>query len=260
MYYKRIRGLRIKDFWFEEDRALEQEPGADFAQYHDMPIVPTNGQNMMVRSDRLTLVNDLQETEEELMSRFKKNTKYEIKRAAKEGCYAEFLTSTALLEKKEILVRIDTAHAQMFAEKGKKSKKEYPTMLAAAKANMLAVTVGYLQDGRECAYHVYIIGNGTARLLHSISSFREAVTGDDRNAIGRLNRYLHYEDMLYFKRLGYTTYDWGGYSEEEQLKSISEFKKAFGGEIKDIYTVIYATSPFGKILSELVKRVKFKEK
>ena len=260
MYYQRTRGLRIKDFWFVNDRERDLEPGADFAQYHDMPAVPGDTQNMMVQNQRLTLVNDLTETEEELMARFKKNTKYEIKRAAKEGSYAEFLSGAALLEKKEILARIDKAHAQMFADKGKKSKREYPTMLAAAKANMLTVTVGYLPDGRECAYHVYIVGNGTARLLHSISVFREATTNEDRNAIGRLNRFLHYADMQHLKQGGYTVYDWGGYSEEEQLKSISDFKKAFGGEITEIYTVIYATSPVGKLLSKLVKWVKFRGK
>ena len=260
MYYQRTRGLRIKDFWFVEDRKREQEPGADFAQYHDMPEIPVDAQDMMVSYQRLTLVNDLTETEEDLMARFKKNTKYEIKRSAKEGSYAQFLSGDALLEKKEILARVDKAHAQMFADKGKKSKREYPTMLAAAKAGMLMVSVGYLADGRECAYHVYIIGNGTARLLHSISVFRGANSNEDRNAIGRLNRFLHYEDMLHLKQQGYTVYDWGGYSEEEQLKSISDFKKAFGGEITQIYTVIYATSPLGKLLSRLVKWVKFRGK
>ncbi len=49
---------------------------------------------------------------------------------------------------------------------------------------------------------------------------------------------LHYEAMLFFKRLGYMVYDFGGYyiSEEEnernrKLLSISRFKESFGGEV-----------------------------
>ena len=39
------------------------------------------------------------------------------------------------------------------------AEREKAAKLAAAKANMLAFSLGYLPDGRECAYHVYVIGN-----------------------------------------------------------------------------------------------------
>ena len=256
MYYVRNRGLRIKDFWFIDERTTE-ESGAAFAQYHDLNTIPENTEGLIAQQDRKTLVNNLLENEEEIISRFKKNTKYEIKRAAKEGCYSAFYLGKELADKKDILLRVDKAHAQMFADKGKKSKREFPTMMAAARADMLAVSIGYLPDGRECAYHVYIIGEKVARLLHSIAVFREVESNEDRNAIGRLNRYLHHEDMLKFKEQGYTTYDWGGYSEEEHLKSISDFKKAFGGEIIDVYTMVYATNPIGKLLAKFVKWLKY---
>lgn len=260
MHYKRNRGLRVKDFWFVEDRNRKEENGADFAQYHDMCVAPNDLDGLMVQQDRQTLVNNLLESEEEIVSRFKKNTKYEIKRAEKEQCYCMHYTGEELAKQTDILKRVDTAHKQMFADKGKKSKGEYATMFAAAKENMLHVSIGYLSSGEECAYHVYIAGNGTTRLLHSITLFRNAESNDVKNAIGRLNRFLHYEDMLWFKEHGYCVYDWGGYSEEEHLKSISEFKKAFGGELANRYTMIYATSPLGKLMSGLVRIIKFKGK
>ena len=260
MHYKRNRGLTVKDFWFVEDRCREEETGADFAQYHDMCVIPNDIDGLMVQQNRQTLINNLLESEDEIVGRFKKNTKYEIKRAEKERCYCVQYTAEELVERLDILKRVDTAHKQMFADKGKKSKSEYATMLAAAKESMLHVSIGYLPSGEECAYHVYIVGNGVARLLHSITLFRKAESNDVKHAIGRLNRLLHYEDMLWFKEHGYCVYDWGGYSEEEHLKSISDFKKAFGGDIVNRYSMIYTTSPLGKLVSYLVRSIKFKGK
>lgn len=258
MYYVRKRGLKIKDFWFVDNRSVAEESGAAFAQYHDLATVPQNAEGLIAQQSRQTLINDLLESEEEILGRFKKNTKYEVKRAEKEGCYSTFYFGKELAENKDVLLRVDAVHAQMFADKGKKSKHEFPTMMAAAKAEMLAVSVGYLPDGRECAYHVYIVGNQVARLLHSIAVFREVASNEDRNAIGRLNRFLHFADMRTFKEQGYTTYDWGGYSEEEHLRTISDFKKAFGGEIVDVYTMVYATNAIGRLLAKFVKWLKFK--
>ncbi len=47
----------------------------------------------------------------------------------------------------------------------------------------------------------------------------------------------------------------GGYSEEEQLKNISEFKAAFVVDAIDVYTAIYATSEIGKLTSGIVKKL-----
>ena len=258
MHFDRKSIGRIRDFWFETERNTKEENGADFAQYHDLSVCPADEKWLVTIQPRKTLVNDLNDDADKIIAKFKKNTKYEIRRAAKEGCYSQFIIGNDVCRHEDILKRIDDAHTQMFTDKGKRSKSEFPVMIAAAKSNMLAVSIGFLADGRECAYHVYIVGNGNARLLHSISIFREVETNEDRNAIGRLNRFLYYDDMINLKKSGYQTYDWGGYSEEEQLKSISEFKAAFGGDIIDVYTAIYATSIIGKLTSGIVKKIKFK--
>lgn len=44
------------------------------------------------------------------------------------------------------------------------------------------------------------------------------------------NRYLHKADMMYFKEMGKTVYDWGGAGLREEVKNITEFKESFGGE------------------------------
>lgn len=88
-----------------------------------------------------------------------------------------------------------------------------------------------------CAMHGYIIDyeSRTAYLAHSSSHFRlvEEDSGNeiDKNFIGRANRFLHVEDIKYFKKLGFTKYDLGGYGYDDkgEPSSISKFKDGFGG-------------------------------
>ena len=49
------------------------------------------------------------------------------------------------------------------------------------------------------------------------------------NIIGRANKRLHWEDWMYFKKLGISTYDWGGVFAYNSDNGIDKFKEAFGG-------------------------------
>lgn len=265
MYFERTKIVKIRDFWFEEDRNLQAEKGGDYAEYHDIMNLPSNKEGYMGHMSRMTLVSNLEKSDEEIQSQFRKNTRYEIRRAKKENCFHRFYLCKGNNKGTEVeeeidglLHRIDEEHAKLFLKKGIRTKDEYTFMYSAAKKGMLAVSVGFLQNGDEGAYHVYIVGNGMARLLHSISVFRETNDNEERNAIGRLNRFLHYMDMVELKQLGFNTYDWGGYSEKEEHKTISDFKMSFGGEKKRLYTVYYSTSVIGKILSIIVKERRLK--
>lgn len=76
----------------------------------------------------------------------------------------------------------------------------------------------------------------TARLTFSVSNFRENIASNvDKNMIGRLNRWLHYEDMILLKENGFDVYDWGGYDIKENLAGINKFKKYFGGILTKQY-------------------------
>jgi lipid II:glycine glycyltransferase (peptidoglycan interpeptide bridge formation enzyme) len=81
-------------------------------------------------------------------------------------------------------------------------------------------------------FHTYIIAGNRARLAQSVSLFRMSDDGSFRNLTGRANRLLHWEDMLYFKRLGYSIYDFGGVNPDtanEETNAITRFKECFGG-------------------------------
>ena len=253
MFYSRRNILKIRDFWFVDGRDINDEKKVDFVQYHDLLKPLANKKNIIEEKKSKTIINDLTSEMESIVDNFKKNTKYEIRRAEKDGCTCEFLWSNDLQKNNSILKTIDLEHKKMFKQKGHAYKSEFNNMNSAVKANMLCVSIAYLPDKTACAYHVYIVGNSTARLLHSISVFRSVDASAEKAAIGRANRFLHFKDMDILKKNGFARYDWGGYSETKDQISISEFKASFGGQIIDTYRYIFATSYLGKSLAKIVK-------
>ena len=71
--------------------------------------------------------------------------------------------------------------------------------------------------------------------------------------VGRANRLLHYTDMLFFKNHGSKIYDWGGISDSEEIRNITDFKSRFGGIEIDTFYVQEAVSLKGKIVLETKK-------
>ena len=254
MFYDRRKILLIRDFWFVHDREKENEKGVDYVQYHDVLSVILDKKGIVKETIGKTIVNDISGDLNEILKLFKKNTRYEIRRAEKDGCSAQLFWSDQLRANTALLEEFDREHKKMFQKKGHDYKSELPNMMGALKRNMLALSVVYLPDGNPCAYHVYIVGNKVARLLHSVSVFREMKTSAERASIGRANRYLHFMDIKALKEKGYATYDWGGYSESEDQISITEFKESFGGEIRDVYRYIFAVSLIARLATGFIRR------
>ncbi len=255
MYYTRRRIIKIRDFWFEDARQNEQEKGADYVQYHDMAMIMNDKSSLVMEYTTQTIVNDIRDDMEEIIMKFKRISRSQIKEAQKEGCTSVFYYGNEMKEKKDVLKKINYGRTSIFDSKGLKDISKYNEMLSAAKEGMLAVSIGKLPTGKECVYHVYIVGNGIARLLHSVSMFRDYESSDERNAVGRANRNLHYEDMINLKKLKVDVYDWGGYSESEKFKSISRFKASFGGEVKEIHRYIFAVSFIGKLFAGFIYKM-----
>ena len=85
-------------------------------------------------------------------------------------------------------------------------------------------------------------------MLHSASLFRGKAAAD-RAVVGRANRWLHWRDMLEFKRRGLQRYDWGGMFEDESVPeqaSINSFKREFGGAATRTYNCTVPLTFWGK--------------
>jgi hypothetical protein len=111
--------------------------------------------------------------------------------------------------------------------------------------------------------HAYIVSDRRARLHQSSSHFRNSSDSEFRNLVGRANRYLHWDDMLYFKNMGLEYYDFGGWyggqSNTEKL-AINQFKESFGGEKQPEYTYTVPVTLPGKAAVFFQKLIKPKKR
>jgi hypothetical protein len=81
--------------------------------------------------------------------------------------------------------------------------------------NTMVFRTASTSEGTLLVWHVYLIDDTIkrVRLLYSVSkAYDENTTSITKEDIGRANRLLHYEDMLFFKELGFLIYDLGGYA------------------------------------------------
>src|SRR5256885_12845011 len=104
-------------------------------------------------------------------------------------------------------------------------------LLAACKARQLVLTSAS-RNGEALVWHAYLTSGKAAWLQYTGSCFRNK-ENDYRALVGRANRWLHWKEMLQFKEMGITRYDWGGVFEDESVPEnagINKFKKDFGGQ------------------------------
>jgi len=162
---------------------------------------------------------NLSKSKEEIFNAFNATCRNECRRAEREGILVK--------EVRDITLFVDFFNA--FAESKGRSKID----VAAFKMFLDNLVIfGAYSDDIPLAMHSYICdsGAGIARLLHSASILRNFADNKARNTIARANRYLHYQDILYFKSKNYSTYDFGGLGDgDEELRKISDFKNGFGG-------------------------------
>lgn len=221
---RKSKGIAVLDIWYAKHRSKEK----GIIRYHeaDTPILPST-------IPFLTLVSDLTLTKEEMLSKFSKNCRYEIRRAEREMVTTEAFMGDTLTPQR--ITEFCEFFKEFWASKGteieidhlQKEISQYETegcfMIARASVH-----------NKPIVYHTYIVTQKRARLYQSASLYRE----DDEipaATVGMANRYLHKEDMLYFKNIGKTSYDWGGAGIEKEVENITKFKESFGGEHVTFY-------------------------
>jgi hypothetical protein len=193
-----------------------------------------------------TLVFPLGEEDSTLFPRIKRRAKEDIRRADREG-----LDFQAPAPSKANIKHFCSFYNEFAAQKGR-SPISTAYLEELADAGMLKLTAA-AKEGTELVWHSLVVTPRRARILHSASHFR---SGDQawRNAVGRANRWLHWRDILYFKSLGLTEYDFGGWYEgkdDPEKLQINQFKEAFGGVTELNYNIVYANSLKGQIFLSL---------
>jgi len=165
-----------------------------------------------------TLLINLHSDIDKILEDFSKETRYEIRRAERDG-----------IKVKKNISEIEFIN---FYNKFAENKNIYSTTMDKIKSfkeNKL-ITGAYFKK-ELCVAHFYICDGNISRLLYSATTVNSKVS---KSEIGRANRFLHYEDIKYFKELGYRFYDLGGIAKDTQddkLQGINKFKEGFGGEL-----------------------------
>ncbi|MDD6134188.1 MAG: hypothetical protein PUB49_05690 [Selenomonadaceae bacterium] len=224
-------GIPIKDVWFNESGNSAGFSLIKIAYNLYTPMSAPKGL-ILKQWKSQTLISDISVSPEEIQAKFKSKVRNEIRRAVKEGVTTQIYSSSKLLEN-NIIDSFDKAYIAMYRDKGQKAKSIATRLLGIAAAGNLNISVASLPDGTIASWHSYVVGDGVARLLHSVSVFREEP--EKRKMIDWANRLLHFEDMCTFGRDGLGVYDWGGISRQEKMRNITRFKEEFGGIEKVVY-------------------------
>lgn len=222
---RRYKGLRWNTIYFAEQEVAEWEKNCDIIEYNYMLMRKKESSIVDGQKEFTTLVTDLTQDEDSIFETFEKNTKYEIRRASREGVEASFFDSA--IEKQELETIISFYNAFVDTKEALSFKVSEEWFMPYIKANALwCTTANY--NGQRLVEHIYYGDGNRIRLWYSASLFRDC-DHNLRNLIGRANRFLHWRDMLYFRECGFEVYDWGGYSDQGDVAGNGAFKKAFGG-------------------------------
>lgn len=187
---------------------------------------------LMLQSESYTVENDLTLSGEEILAGFSKQYRNQVRQAEKEGVTAiynrDIKTFVPFFNEFAKTKNISLTSERRLEEMGE------TLMLSHAVLNgQVLVSHSYFYDQETLVVHTY----------HSASvRFSDTI---DKNLVGKANKYLHYQDMLYFQSKGVKTYDFGGYAgpkDTRDLQGVNDFKLGFGGKV--VPCVNYMTIPY----------------
>lgn len=200
------------------------------------------------RTPKYTKLIDL--SDNRFMEEFSKNTRYDIRRAESEGITCKTITDISacvhfineFLRNKNLGVTISEKSLSVYGD-------------------ALIIRAAYTSEGKELVYHTLLCDTSLKRVrgLHSASIIHnKSLTPYEKAVAGRANRYLDYDNFLYFKDKGYHFFDLGGYahnSENESLQGINRFKDGFGGILVEESNYESLPVYYAKILKQFIVKL-----
>lgn len=204
---------------------------------------------------QFTILTDLTDSEESLLKLIKKGCRYDIRRAENEGAEIDIYDKNNPLPDK-VLQEFAHTYNQMFKIKGMKLRLNIELIKQAIPQGFCTICVAKnkLESEDLYVYHAYLNDESNALLLYSTSNIWKMESKDAVNFIGRMNKFLHWSAILYFKRKGFLNYEWGGISDPENPNGIDKFKMEFGGKVESYDNYVISNSFFGDIYLRLLKR------
>jgi hypothetical protein len=241
VYSKKL--IRIVEAWNGEQPSLE---GVDLVRCFQRAS-PSGNKGCR---EFHTILLDLTKEPDQLMAKIKKETRYEIRRAA----VKDQLTYRWMNAKDQTAFESFCDYYDEFAlQKGLAGiQRRWLSLMAQTSALHLS----RIEDNRGATlvWHSYYCSGGRATLLYSISLYRSSKSSEFRNSVGRANRFHHWRDILRFKAEGASIYDFGGWYEGDRDRAklnINRFKEEFGGEIVKNFICEHGVTIKGRLFIHL---------
>ena len=196
-----------------------------------------------------TVITNLLQSQDEILKKMRKKIRYEVNRASKEDINIKYYTYKELAENDVLINTFEEAYIKFCKTINDKNVlKAYSRKKIKQYIDNSCIVISTAEKDGAIVYHVYIYDNDMCCLIYSVSDFRD--NDVDNYLAGRINKYLHYSDILYFRELGLKEYDWGNLStnEEEKYNGIDNFKVSFGGDVVTGYNILVSNGLIGSII------------
>lgn len=222
LYKKSVLG--INQIWFPDtfhiEELIKKEKRGDILFIHGVPAGESQNKRYLYQEFQ-SYLTDLTAETEEIWKGIGKNVRYEIRRSERETGEIRFHDAGEMNERMELLKLFSALYEQMYREKGMEESMNLKAVRSyLAEGKMLFSAVWFRE--KPLVFHSYIWDGQEVSLLHSASCFRG--NSLDGAMLGRVNKRLHWEDMLYLKERGVRCYDWGGISDLKNPNGIDAFK------------------------------------
>ncbi|MFN6563558.1 MAG: hypothetical protein RMY28_027685 [Nostoc sp. ChiSLP01] len=234
----------VGEVWFDEN--LEELSNVDVVHYKQLLHPIKGGQS----DEFYTRLIDLTKSHDELWESISSNDRYKIRRAEQKDQiiyeYWEKINSDTLNEFSDFY--------DSFASQKGLTKINRVQLQNRVDAGVVEISRVKLKNGESLVWHVYYRTKNRVRLLHS-ASLKNNNDTSYQSILGRANRYHHWQDIVKFKNLGISTYDFGGWytgnTDREKL-GINQFKEKFGGDVVKNFNCVYGITLKGKLYLRLL--------
>ena len=244
--------ISINHIWYLKDESeLGKLNKADAYFLHGVDGI--NPLGVSLRKKQTTLVSDLTIDKEEAWTKISKNFRNEINKCIKEDRQFEIVTSEKIKQRPDLVSKFVASYNQMYSSKGMNTVFNEAQFQAYVKEGAVWLSAAYIED-EPVVFHAHIVDENSSRLWYSCSNFREEK--EVATVIGRLNKFLHWQEMTVFFEKGIEIYDWGGVDfDNPEVKGISEFKAKFGGECISYENIIFSGNPLIRMLLKFVVKL-----
>jgi hypothetical protein len=224
------RGLDFVELWANEVLTTK---GADVIRYRNQRYPKNRGSSKQI----LTLCIDLSFDPDTLFNNLNATARNEVRRCLNKD---KKVIRHYYPVSRDVFEEFFKFHSKFAKLKGFAPLDE-KLFYGYLSAQRIALSVAYCDETHR-VWHAYVCGNGWSRLVASASSIFTLSTQQSRQLLGRLNKALHWADMLLLRDSGVKIYDFGGWGTPDQYGTINQFKGQFGGDIVATYDTLNAAT------------------